>query len=117
MTTLHETSKEKLRQYIERLERVEEDRLAAVADAKEIMSAAKSDGFDPKIIRKVLAIRKRDKSEVEEEAAVLDTYLAALEGTPMGDYIAREDEAKAKTIARAHGISESVVDELVARAP
>lgn len=85
MTTLQATSQEQLRQYVERLERIEEDRLAAVADAKEVMNAAKSDGFDPKIIRKVLAIRKKDRAEVDEEQALVDTYLAAIEAKSSGD--------------------------------
>ena len=83
--TLQATSQEQLREYVARLDQVEEDRLAAVADAKEILDSAKSDGFDPKIIRKVLAIRKKDRAEVDEEQALVDTYLAAVEGKRSGD--------------------------------
>lgn len=119
MTTLQASSQAQLRQYIEQIERLLDEQAALAADVKDKYAEAKANGFDPKIMKKVIALRKKDKSEIEEEAAVLDVYLHAvgMAGTPMGDYIAREDEAKAKTIARAHGISESVVDELVARAP
>ena len=83
--TLQATSQEQLREYVARLDQVEEDRLAAVADAKEILDSAKSDGFDPNIIRKVLAIRKKDRAEVDEEQALVNTYLAAVEANRSGD--------------------------------
>jgi uncharacterized protein (UPF0335 family) len=81
MTTLQASSQQQLRQYIEQLERIEDERLAAVADFKEKMAEIKSTGFDPKIVRKVLAIRKKDKTAVEEEEALLDVYLAAVQGS------------------------------------
>ena len=85
MTTLHASSQEQLRTIIERLERIEDDRLAAVADAKEVLAEAKSEGFDPKIIKKVLVIRKKDRAEVDEEQALVDTYLEAIEAKRSGD--------------------------------
>lgn len=120
MTTgLQKSAQDELRRLIDQIERLEEEKAAIAADIADKMKEAKGSGFDTKILKKVLALRKKSKSERDEEEAVLDTYLAALgmAGTPMGDYIDREDEAIAKKIVRSHGISESVVDDLVERTP
>lgn len=68
----------RLRTIIERLERLEEDRKAVVLDMKEVFAEAKGEGFDVKILRKVLKIRAQDRASRQEEEAVLDIYLAAL---------------------------------------
>ena len=117
MTALQASSQEELRRVIDRLERLQAEIDELKADFSDSLKNAGQKGFDTKIIRRVLSIRKKDRGEYDEEQAALNTYLHALSGTPMGDYIAREDEAKAKTIARAHGIPTSIVDELVERAP
>ena len=78
MSTLQASSQAQLRQYIERLERIDEDRKAAVADFKEVMDEAKGTGFDPKIIRKVLKLRQKPKTDRDEEEALLATYCHAL---------------------------------------
>lgn len=67
-----------LRSLIERIERLEEDKAAISADIKEVYSEAKATGFDPKIIRMVIRIRKADPAERAEQQALLDTYMAAL---------------------------------------
>lgn len=67
-----------LRSLIERIERLEEDKAAISADIKEVYSEAKVTGFDPKIIRMVVRIRKADPAERAEQQALLDTYMAAL---------------------------------------
>lgn len=76
--TMQDSTQKQLRQFIEQLERLEEERLATVADAKDKMDEAKAVGFDPKIIRKVLALRKKDTHERVEEDALLATYCHAL---------------------------------------
>ena len=67
-----------LRSIIERVERLEEDKAAIAADIKEVMSEAKANGFDTRIIRLVIRIRKKDPAEWAEEEALLATYMAAL---------------------------------------
>lgn len=77
--TLQASSQAQLRQYIEQLERLEEERQAISADFREKLKECKAQGFDPKIIRKVLAIRRKDKIERDEEEALLHTYLHAVQ--------------------------------------
>ena len=67
-----------LRSLIERIERLEEEKKAIAADIKEIYGEAKSTGFDTKIMRKVVSLRKKDAAERQEEEAILDLYLSAL---------------------------------------
>lgn len=67
-----------LRAFIERIERLEEEKKTIADDVKEIYGEAKSMGYDAKVIRKVVAIRKLDQNERMEQEAILDTYLAAL---------------------------------------
>lgn len=76
--TLHASSQEQLRQYIEQIERLEEEKKALGEDIKNKYAEAKATGFDPKIMKKCIAIRKKPKAENDEEQAVLDTYLHAL---------------------------------------
>lgn len=67
-----------LRQFIERFERLEQEK-KDIADAqKEVMAEAKGRGYDTKVMRKVIALRKRDKDEIAEEEAVLEMYKSAL---------------------------------------
>lgn len=83
-----------LQAIIERIERLEDEKSMIQEGIKDIYSEAKGNGFDPKIIRKVVSIRKKDQAKVKEEQALLDTYLAALgmlADTPLGQAaIARE---------------------------
>lgn len=67
-----------LRSFIDRIERMEAEKKAIAEDIKEIYSEAKGSGFDGKIIRKIVAMRKRDANERAEEDAILHTYMAAL---------------------------------------
>lgn len=78
MTTLQASSQNQLRQYIEQIERLEEEKKALSADIRDKYLEAKAEGFDPKIMKKVIALRKRSKSERTEEEALLETYLHAL---------------------------------------
>ena len=68
----------RLRTIIERIERLEEDKAAISTDIKEVFAEAKGEGFDVKILRKVVRFRKQDKSKRMEEEAVLDLYLSAI---------------------------------------
>ena len=75
---LTSTSAGRLRTIIERLERLEEDKQAVMADMKEVFAEAKGEGYDVKVLRKVLRTRKIDKAKRQEEDAILDLYLSAL---------------------------------------
>ena len=67
-----------LKAFVERLERLEEEKKAIQNDIKEVMSEAKSDGFEPKILKKVIALRKMDPAERERMELMIATYMAAL---------------------------------------
>lgn len=69
---------ERLRSIIERIERLEEERKALANDIKDIFSEAKSAGFDIKVIRQLLRIRKQEPAEVEEQETLLDIYRRAI---------------------------------------
>ena len=76
--TANTVAGQELRQFIERYERLEAEK-KDIADAqKEVMAEAKGRGYDTKVIRKLIAIRKRDANDLAEEEAVLDMYKAAL---------------------------------------
>lgn len=67
-----------LRQFIERFERLEVEKKYIADQQKEVMSEAKSRGYDTKVMRKIVALRKRDKDDIAEEEAVLEMYKEAL---------------------------------------
>ena len=73
------TNAAELRAFIERIERLETEKQDAADGQKEVYSEAKGRGYDAKIIRKVIARRKRDRQDLAEEAAILEVYEAALE--------------------------------------
>jgi len=73
-----DTPSNQLRAFIERIERMEEEKQTIADDIKEVYAEAKSSGYDTTILRKVVAIRKLDANERAEQEAVLDTYLASL---------------------------------------
>ena len=75
---LNTTAQGQLKTIIERIERLEEDKAAIMADLKEVFAEAKGEGYDVKILRKVIRIRKQDKAKRQEEDAILDLYLSAL---------------------------------------
>lgn len=72
------TAQGRLRSIIERLERLDEDKQAVLVDMKEVFSEAKGEGYDVKVLRKVLTLRKQDKAKRQEEESILDLYLSAL---------------------------------------
>jgi len=67
-----------LRQFVERIERLDAEKKDLADQQKEVMAEAKSRGYDTKVLRKVIALRKRDKDDIAEEEAVLDMYREAL---------------------------------------
>jgi uncharacterized protein (UPF0335 family) len=69
---------DRLRSIIERVERLEEEKKALSSDIKDIMAEAKSAGFDVKVIRQIIRIRKQEPAEVEEQETLLDLYRRAL---------------------------------------
>lgn len=69
---------DRLRSIIERVERLEEERKALAGDIKDIFSEAKSAGFDVKIIKQILKLRKMEPAQVEEQETLLDIYRRAL---------------------------------------
>ena len=67
-----------LRAFIERIERLEEEKKALSDDIRDVYAEAKGNGFDAKVIRKVVSIRKQDRDKRREEEEILELYLAAL---------------------------------------
>ena len=71
---------ERLRSFVVRIERLEEEKQALAADIREVFSEAKGSGFDIKIMRQLIRLRKMDKDDRSEMEAVLEVYERALEG-------------------------------------
>ena len=71
-------AQDRLSSFIERIERLEEEKTALMADIKEVYSEAKGTGFDVKTMRKVISLRKMEESDRQEAEFLLDTYLSAL---------------------------------------
>lgn len=69
---------EALRQFIERIERIEEEKATLSADVKDVYAQAKSQGFDVKILRQLIRLRKMDETVREEQEQLLDLYKAAI---------------------------------------
>ena len=69
---------ERLRSLVERIERLEEERRALGGDIRDIYAEAKSAGFDVKVLRQLISIRKREPADVEEQETLLDVYRRAL---------------------------------------
>lgn len=69
---------DRLRSIVDRIERLEEERKALGNDIKDIYSEAKSAGFDPKVLKQLIRIRKQEAAEVEEQETMLDIYRRAL---------------------------------------
>jgi uncharacterized protein (UPF0335 family) len=67
-----------LRALVERIERLEEEKKSIAGDIKEVYAEAKGNGFDTKVLRKVISLRRKDQAERQEEEAMIDVYLAAL---------------------------------------
>ncbi len=72
-------AKDQLKSFINRIERLEEEKAALSADIKEVYAEAKGTGFDVKIMRQVIRMRKLDKADFQEQEAMLDLYLTAMD--------------------------------------
>lgn len=71
-------AQDQIRAFVERIERLEEEKRGIADDLKEVYAEAKGNGFDTKVLRQVVKIRKQDRAERLEQEALLDLYLAAL---------------------------------------
>jgi uncharacterized protein (UPF0335 family) len=69
---------ERLRSIVERIERLEEERKALSGDIKDIYAEAKSAGFDVKVVRQLIVLRRKEPAEVEEQETLLDLYRRAI---------------------------------------
>lgn len=69
---------EQLRAFIERVERLEEEKAGLAADIREVYAEAKGNGFDPKVMRQIVRDRKKDRNQLAEERALRDIYENAL---------------------------------------
>lgn len=74
----HGIARDQLRAFIERIERLEEEKKAIADDIKEVYAEAKGSGFDTKVMRQIVRIRKQDHNERAEQEAILDLYMHAL---------------------------------------
>lgn len=91
---------DQLKSFIGRIEKLEEEKQAIQDDIKDVFAEAKGTGFDVKIMRQILRLRKQDQAERHEQEAVLELYMQALgmlpyDDTPLGDY------AKTATVSTA----------------
>ena len=78
MSDLHLATRQQLKSFIERIERLEEEKAALSGDIKDVYNEAKGTGFDVKVMRHVIRLRKQNISERQEMEALLETYMAAL---------------------------------------
>ena len=77
-TDSYSVTADELRQFIERIEQLDAKKADLAEQAKEVMAEAKGRGYDTKVIRKVIALRKRKPDEISEEEAIMEMYKAAL---------------------------------------
>jgi uncharacterized protein (UPF0335 family) len=92
MTTLAGAAQNQLRQLVEQIERLEEEKKALAGDVRDKYLEAKGVGFDPKILRQVVRLRKQSQSERQEQESILEVYMHALgmlEGGPSAEAVER----------------------------
>lgn len=78
MTDAHRVAADELRAFVERAERLEQEKREIAEQVKEVMAEAKGRGYDTKALRKLIAMRRKDRDALAEEDAVLDMYREAL---------------------------------------
>ncbi len=78
ITSMNETTREKLRQTVAKIERLEEEKKEVAEQIKDIYAEAKAFGFDTKALRTVIRLRKIERAEREEQEMILETYLIAI---------------------------------------
>lgn len=106
---LSSTAAGRLRSIIERVERLEEDKAAVASDIKEVFAEAKGEGFCTKTLRKVVRYRAQDRAKRQEEEALLDLYLTALDETPIERACRGESLASAMVAATPEGGSVTII--------
>ena len=74
----HRFAKDQLKAFVERVERLEEEKKAIADDVRDVYAEAKANGFDVKALRTVVRLRKQDVNERKEQEAILETYMHAL---------------------------------------
>ncbi len=120
MSDAHGVARDQLRAFIERIERLEEEKKTIADDIKDVYGEAKGMGFDTVIMKRVIALRKKDEQQRMEEEHILDTYLHALGMLDQPDFFhetpaaRREDRAKNRT-SEAMADHKSLVDEMADR--
>ena len=82
MSEIQGSTRDQLRAFVERIERLEEEKAATTADIREVYAEAKAMGFDVKTLRTVVRLRKQDATERQEQEAILATYMVALGMVP-----------------------------------
>ena len=82
MTAIQGSTRDQLKAFVERIERLEEEKAALAADLRDVYAEAKAMGFDVKTLRTLVRIRKQDTHEREEQEAILATYMIALGMVP-----------------------------------
>lgn len=78
MTTLQDSAQQQLRQMIESIERLEEEKTGIAGDIRDKYLEAKGLGFDTKVLRQIVKLRKKSRTEREEEESILEVYMHAL---------------------------------------
>ncbi len=109
-------AKEQLKSIVERIERLEEEKQALADDIKEVFAEAKANGFAVKTLRSVIALRKLDASERQEQEALLGLYLQALGMTPMEEFIdkaAKEGMISPEAAAETSRMSDALAERRV----
>ena len=82
MSDVENVAQDQLRSFVERIERLEEEKKTISDDIKDVYAEAKGNGFDTRVLRRVISLRKQDQNERQEQEAILDLYLQALGMTP-----------------------------------
>lgn len=82
MSEIQGTTRDQLRAFVERIERLEEEKAALAADIRDVYAESKAMGYDIKTLRTVVRLRKQDASERQEQEAILATYMIALGMVP-----------------------------------
>lgn len=97
MTTLQSAAQKQLRQFVEQIENLEEQKKALSDDLRDKFLEAKSVGFDVKALRTIIRLRKKTKDQRDEEEGILATYIVALgmAGTPLADWADQKEMADA----------------------
>jgi uncharacterized protein (UPF0335 family) len=98
MTTLQVSAQKQLRQFVEQIERLEEEKKALAGDIRDKYLEAKAIGFDTKALRKVVALRKKSATDRQEEEAILAVYMHALgmaEAEPQSHLVQSAEEEAA----------------------